>query len=107
MAGVQSEAIRRALVARIPDWYVPWVHLVGPSLVGLPMVACALWLVRAPRAWELATVPVSFVLSNLFEWALHRDILHHRTRLFWFAFDRHTPQHHGAFVAVQLRVGES
>jgi len=91
------EAVRRELVARIPRWYVPWVHLVGPSLAGLSLMALALSRVRAPRAWELATIPVGVVLCNLLEWALHRGILHHRVPGLAFAFVRHTPEHHGSF----------
>jgi hypothetical protein len=100
----RSEEIRRELLARIPRWYVPWVHLVGPSLVGLLIVACALSRVRAPRAWESAFVPVFLVLSNLVEWLLHRDVLHHRLFPFGFAFERHTPQHHGAFDGSGLAI---
>jgi hypothetical protein len=92
-----SETIRRELVARIPRWYVPWVHLCGPSLVGLPIVAYAASRVRAPRVWEVAAVPLFLVLANLGEWLLHKDVLHHRVRFLEIAFIRHTPQHHGAF----------
>jgi hypothetical protein len=99
-----SEAFRRELVARIPRWYVPWVHLVGPSLVGIPIAAFALSRVRSPRAWELALTAGFLVLGNLFEWALHKDVLHHRVRFLEIAFVRHTPQHHGAFDGGSLAI---
>jgi sterol desaturase/sphingolipid hydroxylase (fatty acid hydroxylase superfamily) len=104
---VRSEEIRRKLVARIPRWYVPWVHLLGPSLVGVPIVAYAVARVRAPRAWELATVPLVLVLSNFLEWLLHRDVLHHSRFPFGFVFVRHTPQHHGAFDGSGLAIREA
>lgn len=100
----RSEQIRRELVARIPGWYIPWVHLVGPSLVGLPIVALALSRVRAPRAWELSAVPVLLVLSNFLEWFLHKELLHRRLYGLRFAFERHTPQHHGAFDGSGLAI---
>jgi sterol desaturase/sphingolipid hydroxylase (fatty acid hydroxylase superfamily) len=102
--GTDSRAFRRELVARIPRWYVPWVHLFGPSLLGLALVLTALARLRAPRTWELASVPAFLVLANFMEWALHRGVLHHRVPLLGFAFVRHTPQHHGAFDGTSLAI---
>ncbi len=107
MRGGDSEAIRSELVARIPGWYVPWVHLFGPSTLGIALVALALSRVRAPNGLELACVPAFLVLFNGAEWALHRDVLHHRVRLLEFAFVRHTPQHHGAFDAEHLAIHDA
>ena len=104
MQGSDSEAIRRKLVSRIPRWYVPWVHLTGPSLVGLAFIAVALSRVHHPRAWELLSLIPVLVLSNASEWALHRGVLHHRVRGLEFAFVRHTPQHHGAFDGGNLAI---
>jgi Fatty acid hydroxylase len=97
MQGGHSEAIRRELVSRIPRWYVPWVHLTGPSLVGLALMVAALARVHRLRAWELLSLIPVLVLANATEWALHKGVLHHRVRGLAFAFVRHTPQHHGAF----------
>jgi sterol desaturase/sphingolipid hydroxylase (fatty acid hydroxylase superfamily) len=102
--GCDSEQTRRKLVARIPRWYVPWVHLVGPSLVGLPIVVYALSRIRSLRAWELAAAAGFLVLANLFEWILHKNVLHHRVPLLEFAFVKHTPQHHGAFDGGSLAI---
>jgi sterol desaturase/sphingolipid hydroxylase (fatty acid hydroxylase superfamily) len=99
-----SEAFRRDLVSRIPRWYVPWVHLVGPSMVGVPVIAFAVSRVRSPRAWEVAAAGGFFVLANLIEWLVHRDVLHHRVRFLEIAFVRHTPQHHGAFDAAGMAI---
>jgi hypothetical protein len=105
--GTRSDEIRRHLVARIPHWYVPWVHLFGPSLLGIAIVTVALARVRAPRAWELAAVPAFLLLSNFLEWLLHKDVLHHSRFPFGFAFVRHTPQHHGAFDGSGLAIRDA
>jgi hypothetical protein len=99
-----SEAIRRELVARIPRWYVPWVHLTGPSLIGLALISCALSRVRHPSIWELLSLLPVLAVSNASEWALHKGVLHHRVRGLGFAFERHTPQHHGAFASASLAI---
>ena len=106
MRGGDSEAMRRKLVSRIPWWYVPWVHLFGPSLVGLALVAAALSRVHRPSVWELLFVLPVLVLSNANEWMLHRGVLHRRVRGLEFAFVRHTPQHHGAFDGGNLAIRE-
>ena len=99
-----SEAIRRQLVARIPRWYVPWVHLTGPSLIGIALITCALSRVRHPSIWELLSVIPMLALSNASEWALHKGVLHHRVPGLGFAFAKHTPQHHGAFGSGSLAI---
>jgi hypothetical protein len=91
-----SDDRRQAALAAMSSWYNPWAHLVGPSLVGAGIVATALWLVRDLRAWELATVPISFVLLNAAEWALHRDLLHRRRPPMHLLYDRHI-EHHAIF----------
>ena len=94
----RRDELRAKLVARIPRWYSPWVHLLFPSIVGLAIITGALLLLRAVQAWELALVPVFFVISNATEWRVHRDVLHKRQ---WFApilHDRHTPEHHVVFI---------
>jgi Fatty acid hydroxylase len=106
MQGGDSEAMRRKLVSRIPRWYVPWVHLTGPSLVGLAVIAAALSQVERPRAWELLLVVPFLVLANAAEWMLHKGVLHRRVRGLEFAFVRHTPQHHGAFDSRNLAIRE-
>ncbi len=106
MRGGDSEAIRRKLVSRIPRWYIPWVHLTGPSLVGLVLVAAALARVRHPTIWELLFVLPVLVLANANEWMLHKGVLHHRVPGLGFAFVRHTPQHHGAFDSESLAIRE-
>lgn len=91
-----SEEKRAAALAAIPSWYNPWAHLIVPSLMGVAVVAAALALVRRLRAWELATVPISFVLLNAAEWALHRDLLHRRRPPMQLLYDRHI-EHHAVF----------
>jgi len=99
-----SEAIRRELVARIPGWYIPWVHLVGPSLVGFALIATAVRWIERPSVWELLFVLPVLVFANANEWVLHKGVLHHRVPGLGFAFERHTPQHHGAFDGDNLAI---
>jgi hypothetical protein len=94
----RRDTLRAEVLGRTPWWYNPWVHLAFPSIVGLGMIAASIAILRAPTLAELATVPVVFLLVNLNEWHIHRNVLHRRSwplePLFW----RHTPEHHVIFT---------
>jgi hypothetical protein len=102
LSSARRNELRARLVAEIPAWYRPWVHLAFPSLVGLAVITACAWLLHDLRPGELATVPLTFVLLNASEWRIHRDVLHQRTRLAGVLYDRHTPQHHMIFVTDDL-----
>ena len=100
------EAFRAELMARIPRWYSPWLHLASPSLVGLGIAAACLALLHDVRLVELMTVPVVLLAANAFEWRVHRDLLHHRVRFAGLAvlYDRHTPELHRVFVTEDMAI---
>lgn len=94
----RRDELRARLVARIPRWYRPWLHLAFPSLVGLAVIVACVVSLRALRPIELVAVPLTFVLLNAGEWRIHRDLLHRRTPPLRVLYDRHTPEHHMVFV---------
>lgn len=98
------EAFRAEVVAHIPSWYSPWLHLGFPSLVGLGLIAACAALLRDLRPWELLVVPVMFLVSNATEWRAHRDLLHRRTPGFTELYDRHTPIHHRIFLTEDMAI---
>src|SRR2546430_16174063 len=95
---VRRDELRARLVAEIPRWYSPWLHLAFPSLVGLGVIAVCVASLQALRPLELVAVPLTFLLLNAGEWRIHRDMLHKRTPPMTVLYDRHTPQHHMIFV---------
>ncbi len=94
--------IRADLMARVPRWYSPTLHLLVPAFAGVALVSVALGRIHDLRAWELALVPVFLVASNAIEWHAHRDLLHRRTWPLEELYVRHTPQHHAVFVAEDM-----
>jgi len=66
--------------------------------VGLSVIAWAVRGLKDVEAWQLAIVPVTWVVSNAVEWRAHRDLLHKRTWPLYELYDRHTPNHHVVFV---------
>jgi hypothetical protein len=98
----RREALREKLVAEIPSWYVPWLHLAFPSLVGISTIAVCLYFLHDLHAWQLLVVPAAFLIINAGEWRIHRDLLHHRTPPLTVLYDRHTPQHHMIFITEDM-----
>jgi hypothetical protein len=98
--------LRADLLARVPGWYSPLGHVLAPAVGGLAIVAFTLSRIHRLRAWELAFVPVFFVVSNAIEWHAHRDVLHRRTIPLQLLYERHTPQHHAIFVAEDMFIRE-
>jgi hypothetical protein len=94
--------IRADLMAGVPRWYSPTLHLLVPAFAGVAIVAVTLGRIHDLRAWELALVPVFLVASNAIEWHAHRDLLHRRTWPLEELYVRHTPQHHAVFVAEDM-----
>lgn len=91
------QAFRQLLLRSVPRWYRPWAHLTGTAGVGAAALCLALFNVSGVATSELATVPVVLVLANLFEWYVHKNLMHRRRRLTRVLYDRHTPEHHRVF----------
>lgn len=98
------QALRTAIVAKIPTWYSPIAHLLCPSAIALALIAVAIHFIHDLRAWQLATIPAFFLFANATEWRAHRYALHRRTRFLETLYDRHTPIHHRIFVTEDMAV---
>jgi hypothetical protein len=96
------EELRARILGAIPRHYSPWLHLACPSVLGLGSIAVACAWIRNLRAWELLTIPVVFLLSNMTEWRAHRDLLHRRSWPLYVLYDRHTPEHHRIFITEDM-----
>ena len=106
MTHASREELRRDMLARIPRWYSPWLHLAIPAVSGLAILALALSLVHDLRAWQLALVPAFLAFGNAVEWHAHRGLLHRRTWPLEILYVRHTPQHHAVYVADDMYIRE-
>jgi hypothetical protein len=98
------EALRRALIATIPRWYSPWMHLAATTGIGVAVLVLALSNLHGLSAAELLMVPAVFCISNLVEWLAHRYLLHRRTWPMHVLYDRHTPEHHRVYQVGDMAV---
>ena len=104
LSPARRDELRARVVAEIPGWYSPWLHLAFPSLVGIGVIVTCLLLLRDVRPLELLAIPATFLLLNAGEWRIHRDMLHKRTPPLGVLYDRHTPQHHMIFVTDDMAI---
>jgi hypothetical protein len=100
----RRDELRARLVAEIPRWYSPWLHLAFPSLVGISVIVVSVLFLRDLKPLDLLAVPLTFLLLNAGEWRIHRDMLHKRTPPLTVLYDRHTPQHHMIFVTDDMAI---
>jgi hypothetical protein len=107
LPAAKREEIRSAVLARAPRWYDPRFHLAVPSAFAVGAIAAALALLRDPTAWAFLTVPVVYVLTNVNEWYIHRDLLHRRNPFARVLYERHTPEHHMIYVTDDMAMRDS
>ena len=96
---------RAAYQAQIHPWYSGPVHIGVIYLVGLSVIGwCVSRLQGASWEW-LLVVPV-FFLSNLFEWWIHKYVMHRLVDVWALRaiYDRHTRQHHQYFTDNEMTV---
>lgn len=94
----RRDRLRAQLLSQIPGWYRPWAHLAFPSIFGIIAIVLASRSLHEVQLLEWLAIPVFFLLINMFEWHIHRDILHKPMWPLKQLFYRHTPEHHVVFV---------
>jgi hypothetical protein len=93
VADVADRTRARAL-RDVPRFYSPYLHLLATTGVGVVTVVVAALSVHRVRPLELLVVPFAVLLSNWFEWRVHKGVLHRRRWPLGMLYDRHTPEHH-------------
>jgi hypothetical protein len=99
MMSERQRKFREQYMAQVRPGYSGLVHIGVIYLVGLSAITyCASRLVQSSWEW-LLVVPV-FVFSNLFEWWIHKNVMHRLVDVWALRaiYDRHTRQHHQYFT---------
>lgn len=105
MMSERQAAFRREYRSRIAGWYNGYFHVVVIYLLGGTLLAYYAQHVTGVAAWEWLAIPVVFLLCNLFEWAVHRYIMHRPTKIpgLRAVYARHTLNHHQFFTDSEMR----
>jgi len=91
--------------SRIAGWYNGWLHVAVIYGIGITALYVFISNIQRPAWWEWLTVPIVFLLCNLFEWYLHGHVMHRPRRLpgLRAIYTRHTLMHHQFFTDSEMR----
>ncbi len=101
------ERARDKLMARIPRWYNPWVHLAATTGIGVATLAIGVWHLGPVRPIQLLVIPAVFLVANGYEWFAHKHVLHRRRWPFQVIYDRHTPEHHAVYMTSDMAIRDT
>ena len=86
---------------RIAPAYMGWMHVA--LIFGLG--GAAIWVsarqITAPAWYEWLVIPAAFCLSNVFEWWIHKYVMHRPVKGLMGIYKRHTLAHHEFFTDVE------
>ena len=103
--GERQKQFRATYMAEVSRFYNGPVHIGVIYIVGIAAISwCVARLHGATWEW-LLVVPV-FVLSNLFEWWIHKNVMHRLVDVWALRaiYDRHSRQHHQYFTDNEMTV---
>lgn len=105
----RQRTYRRVYRERIATWYNGWVHVALIYSIGLSAMYVYIAHIHRPVWWEWLTLPVVFLLANIFEWAIHRYVMHRprKNRGMRAIYTRHTLMHHQFFTQEEIRFADS
>jgi hypothetical protein len=98
------DRVRNKVLGRTPRWYNPWCHLAATTGIGLAVLIVASLNVHGIRPVELLIIPGVFLMSNGFEWRVHKYVLHRRLWPVQVIYDRHTPEHHAIYMTNDMSI---
>src|SRR3954451_5151619 len=87
--------------ARISPWYSGIGHVVVIAAIGIAVISYCARQIHEPSWLEWLVVPVAFLGCNIFEWALHRYVMHRPVKGFMGIYKRHTLAHHQFFTETE------
>ena len=97
----RQAAFRADYRQRIAPAYRGWMHVALIFVLG----AAAIWVcvrqITQPAWYEWLVIPVAFCLSNVFEWWLHKYVMHRPVKGLMGIYSRHTLAHHEFFTDIE------
>ena len=94
----RQQAFRADFRAKIGRLYHGWAHVALIYAIG----GAAIWYcarqLRAPAWYEWLVVPAAFLGANVFEWWIHKYVMHRPLKGLMGIYKRHTLAHHQFFT---------
>ena len=105
MINERQKAFRHEYRSRIVGWYDGYFHV----LIIYAMGAAAFYIytqhIHNVTPLEWITVPLTFLFTNIFEWAVHKYVMHRPVNIKGLRaiYERHTLNHHQFFTDEEMR----
>ena len=105
MMGKEQVLFRNQYREKIDGWYNGYLHIAVVYAIGLTAMWVYIQHINAVAWYEWLTIPVTIVLANIFEWFLHKYVMHRRINFFGLRaiYERHTLNHHKFFTDEEIR----
>src|SRR5690349_24292452 len=105
MIGPKQIEFRNEYRSRIIGWYDGYFHIVIIYAMGAAAFYIYVGHINNVTWAEWLTVPVTFLFTNLFEWAVHKYVMHRPVNIKGLRaiYERHTLNHHQFFTDSEMR----
>ena len=107
MMSNRQAAFRADYRPRISPWYSGVLHVIVIYAIGIAALAYFIPHIHQ-RSWaEWLVVPIVFLACNLFEWWIHRFVMHRPVKGFMGIYRRHTLAHHQFFTDLEPTIDDT
>lgn len=105
MMSERQADFREEYRSRIVGWYNGYFHVLVIYVLGASALYFYARHIEQVQWWEWLCIPVFFLLCNIFEWAVHRYVMHRpiNVRGLRAVYNRHTLNHHQFFTDGEFR----
>lgn len=94
----RQAAFREDFRNRISPAYAGWAHVALIYALGAAAIWYCVRQITAPAWYEFLVIPVAFCASNVFEWWIHKYVMHRPVKGLMGIYSRHTLAHHQFFT---------
>jgi hypothetical protein len=103
----RQQAFRADFRAKIAALYHGWLHVFMIYAIGGAAIWFAARQVDGALWWEFLIIPAAFVIANVFEWWIHKYVMHRPIKGLMGIYKRHTLAHHQFFTEVEPTIDDS
>ena len=105
----RQRKVREQYRSRIAGWYNGPLHVTVIYAIGLTAMFVYISNLENVQWYEWLTIPVVGFICNIFEWFLHRQVMHRplKNKALRAVYTRHTLNHHQFFTDDEMRFASS
>lgn len=88
-------------------WYSAKAHYIATTCLSLPLIIYALYKFETLKALDFLVIPIFILFATLFEYLVHRYLLHRQVWFFKTPYVEHTLRHHFFFTHQAIEATQS